>query len=105
MSTMAPSHITIDENGVARIEGTRMKVIHIAEGRRFHGTSPEQMQDQWPDLSLHQIYAALSYYYEHQVEMDEEMNRRSAEVDQMRAQAAPGPTRSELERRRREPGE
>lgn len=105
MSIMAPSHITIDENGVARIDGTRMKVIHIAEDRRFHGTSPEQMQRQWPDLSLHQIYAALSFYYEHQAELDAEMDRRSAEVDRMRAQAAPGATRSELEQRLRDRGQ
>lgn len=96
MSTMAPSHIEIDDNGVARIAGTRMKVRMIAEERRYNGSTPEQMQDAWPDLSLAQVYAALSYYYEHQAEIDAEMDRISAEVERMRAEAPETPGHKKL---------
>ena len=103
MSIMAPSHIEIDDKGVARIAGTRMKVRMIAEDRRYHGRTPEQMREDWPHLSLAQIYAALSYYYAHQAEMDAEMDRLEAEVERMRAEAPPpNVTRAELERRKRE---
>jgi len=99
---MAPSYITIDDKGVARIEGTRMKVIHLAEDHRFNHTTPEQMKDQWPHLTLSQIYAALSYYYAHQAELDAEMERIHAEVERMRAAAPPSPLRAKLEQRLRE---
>jgi uncharacterized protein (DUF433 family) len=105
MSTMAPSHILIDDDGVARIAGTRMKIVHLAEDHRFNRTTPEQMKEQWPHLSLHQIYAALAYYYEHQAEIDAEMERREALVEGLRqASAPPTPTRAELERLRRDRG-
>src|SRR5688500_7278162 len=103
MITMAPSHIEIDDKGVARVAGTRMKVRMIAEQHRYNGTTPEQMREQWPHLSLAQIYSALSYYYEHQTELDAEIERVAAEVERLRQEAGPPRfTREELERRLRE---
>ena len=104
MHATARSHIVIDDKGVARIEGTRMKVIHIAGEKRYHGTSPETMKEYWPDLSLAEIHAALAYYYDHQAEMDAEMDRIDAQVERMRAEHPNPITREELERRMRERG-
>src|SRR4051812_44184567 len=103
MSTMAPSHIEIDDTGVAHIAGTRMKVRMLAAARRYQGRTPEQIHEDWPDLSLAQVYAALAYYYAHQAEMDAEMDRVEAEVERMQGEAGPPPfTRAELEQRLRE---
>ena len=36
-----------------------------------YGWSPEEYHLQHPGISLAQIHAALAYYYEHQIELDQ----------------------------------
>jgi len=66
-----------------------------------HDSSPEQMHVQYPHLSLAQIHAALSYYYEHQAELDADIERRDRDVEALRAQQNNPLTRQELEQRLR----
>jgi uncharacterized protein (DUF433 family) len=72
---VVPSHITIDDKGIARIDGTRMKVIHIAKEWAGNHLTIEQMKEYWPHLSLAQIHSALAYYYDHQREIDAQIDR------------------------------
>ncbi|HEY8666169.1 MAG TPA: DUF433 domain-containing protein [Tepidisphaeraceae bacterium] len=91
MPITAINHITVDENGIARIDGTRMTVLHIAEDLLANASTPEQMVAQWPHLSLGQIHAALSYYYDHKDQFDAEVEanfkdyqaRREASLDSL----------------------
>jgi uncharacterized protein (DUF433 family) len=72
-------HLTIDTNGIARIDRTRYKVIHLA-GEHYHfGWSAEEILHQHPDLRPEQVYAALTYFYDHHDQLVEEM-RVSAET-------------------------
>jgi uncharacterized protein (DUF433 family) len=72
-------HLTIDTDGTARIERTRYKVIHLA-GEHYHfGWSAEELLHQHPDLRPEQVYAALTYFYDHQDPLVEQM-RVSAEA-------------------------
>ena len=96
MSTMAPSHITIDENGVARIDGTRMKVQHLVEAWKSGADSPEKLQRSYPDLTLGQIHNALAYYYDHQEEIDTKIERDGREAEAMRLAAPETPGRKKL---------
>jgi uncharacterized protein (DUF433 family) len=80
MSSITTTHIEIDEQGVAWIEGTRVKVIEVALDKTVHGSSPEEIHFQYPHLSLAQIHAALSFYYDNQVELDAEIKRRWSEA-------------------------
>ena len=96
MATATISHIEIDEAGVARIAGTTTKVIEIALDKLAHESSPEEMHFQYPYLSLAQIHAALAYYYDHQLEMDAEIQRRWFAVNEMAAAAANSPLRQRL---------
>jgi uncharacterized protein DUF433 len=61
-----------------------------------HGSSPEEMHFQHPHLSLAQIHAALSYYYDHQQEFDAAIERQLQEVEALAAQAADSPLRRRL---------
>ena len=83
MSTAATTHVDVDENGVAWIDGTNVKVIEIVIDKLAHGSSPEEMHFQYPHLSLAQIHAALTYYYDHQAEMEAEVGRRRREADEL----------------------
>src|SRR5215472_8916289 len=76
MAAVVSTLIELDENGVAWISDTKVKVIEVAIDRLAHGSSPEEMHFQYPHLSLAQIYAALAYYYEHQGEFDAEIMRQ-----------------------------
>jgi hypothetical protein len=55
----------------------------VALDKIAYGWSPEEIHFQHPSLSLSQIYAALSYYYEHQTEFDIEIVRQVDEADRL----------------------
>ena len=96
MSPVAIEHIELDDLGVAWIRGTQVKVIEVALDKLAHGSSPEEMHFQYPHLSLAQIHATLSYYYDHQLELDAEIQRRWLAVNEMAAQAANSPLRQRM---------
>jgi uncharacterized protein (DUF433 family) len=96
MIATATAHIWLDERGAAWIDETNVKVIEIALDRMANGWSPEEIQQQDPYLSLAQIHAALAYYYDHQREFDEQMERDREEVRQRAAEAADSPLRRRL---------
>src|SRR4029453_11723668 len=98
MKPVVSTLIELDEQGVAWISGTRVKVIEVALDKLAHGSSPEKMAFQYPHLSLAQIHAALAYYYEHQRELDADIQRHWLEVKERAAQEAD----SSLQRRLRE---
>ncbi|MBC7909559.1 MAG: DUF433 domain-containing protein [Pyrinomonadaceae bacterium] len=83
MSTLAIAHIEIDENGVAWIGDTKVKVIEIVIDKIAHGSSPEEMHFQYPHLSLAQIHAALAYYYDNQAALEAEIKQRWQEADEL----------------------
>jgi uncharacterized protein (DUF433 family) len=96
MSTVAATHIELDENGVAWIDDTGVKVVEVAVDKIAHGSSPEEMHFQYPHLSLAQIHAALAYYYDHQSELDAEIERRRREADELASTASDTSLRQKL---------
>src|SRR5438093_4036132 len=103
MPTIANTLIELDEQGRAWVSGTKVKVIEVALDKLAHGSSPEEMHFQYPHLSLSQIHAALSYYYEHQKELDAEVQRRWHEVNELSAGEANSPLQQRLRELRRRP--
>lgn len=63
-------HITVDDQGEARIERTRLKVKHVVAERLANGWSPEEVAWQHEGLTLAQVYSALAYYEDHRSEID-----------------------------------
>jgi uncharacterized protein (DUF433 family) len=98
IETAIQTRLYRDDQGHVWIEGANTKVIQIALDRYAHGWSAEEIQAQHPHLSLAQVHAALSYYYDHQAEMDEEMERMAREAEALRVQA--GSSRAEQRLRR-----
>ena len=96
MSTMAATRIKVDENGVAWIDDTNVKVIEVAIDKLAHGSSPEEMHFQYPHLSLAQIHAALAYYYDHQSELDAEIERRWQESNELASKVSDSSLRRKL---------
>ena len=102
MVAVLNSLIEIDERGVPWISGANTKVIEVALDKIAYGWSPEEMHRQHSHLSMAHIHAALAYYYEHQAELDAEIERQCREVEALRAQQRNPFTRQELESRLRE---
>jgi uncharacterized protein (DUF433 family) len=93
-------HISLDERGIAYITGTRIKVASIVVDALTWGLTPREIQENYPQLSLAQIHAALAYYYDHQTEIDTQLATWDAEYEQLRL-AHPNPlSREEWEARR-----
>jgi len=90
------AYIEIDEHGVAWLTGTNLKVIEVVLDKLAHGWSPEEIHFQHPGLSLAQIHAALSYYYENQKRLDVEIERQRREVEKAAADLAQSPLQQKL---------
>ena len=66
--------------GRLRIEGTRLTVNQIVACYKL-GLSPEEIADEYPQLSFAQVYTALAYYHANkdEVEADLSLEREEAE--------------------------
>jgi uncharacterized protein (DUF433 family) len=76
-------HILITEDGIPTISGTTMKVIELVIEKVAYGWSPEELHFQHPYLTLGQIYSALAYYWDHEEELNQEINRQLKNVEQI----------------------
>ena len=77
-------YIEFDEQARAVLTNTRMRISFLVQERDVHGWSPEEIYFQHSDLSLAQIYAAFSYYYDHQEEIDHEIRVENTMIEQIR---------------------
>jgi uncharacterized protein (DUF433 family) len=99
MSPTLTKHIIVDDQGCAWIEGTPYKVSAIVKDKVAHGWSAEEISYQhYGELSLSQIYAALSYYYDHQAAFDTAMAEELAEYENLRSTNLNSPLRQKLRR-------
>jgi uncharacterized protein (DUF433 family) len=100
MTTKTPTptaHIWLDESGRAWIDDTNVKVIEVALDKLGYGWTAEEIYEEHDHyLSLAQIHAALSYYYDHQAEIDAEIARQVKMVEELRAQTLDSPGRQKL---------
>jgi uncharacterized protein (DUF433 family) len=74
----------------------RVRVAQIVMDYLAHGWSAEEMCRQHLYLRPAEAHAALTYYYDHRQEIDEEIARESAEAEAARRQATSSPFLSRL---------
>ena len=67
-------YVRLDEHGVMRI-GTSRVMLDAIVGFK-HGHSPETMQQQYPALSLEEVYGAITYYLAHTDEVNAYLKRQ-----------------------------
>ena len=71
------------------ISGTRIRVQDIVI-RTELGDSPDDIIVAYPHVTLADVHAALSYYYDHRDAIDQQIRDSEALVARMRAQSGPG---------------
>jgi len=81
------SHVSLDDVGTAFISGTSIKVSDIVIDAYTWKLSAEQIQENYPSLSLGEIHSALAYYHDHRGEMDRRLVQLDEEYHAARASA------------------
>ena len=93
----ATAHIHLDDRGVAWIDDRNVKVIEVALDMIAHGATAEQIcKMHGKYLSMSQIHAALSYYFDHRETFDAEIERQVREDDKARATEPENPVHAKL---------
>lgn len=87
-STPTTSHQHIEStadmcSGQPRLTGRRITVAQIAFWHERLGTAPDQIASKH-GLSLGEVYAALSYYHDHRVEIDAQVSESAEFAEELR---------------------
>ncbi len=66
--------------GSSRIDGTRIRVSDIVVDYEYRDWSPEKIAEQYPTISLSDVYSALEYHHRNKKEIREEIQEREQKV-------------------------
>lgn len=77
-------HLTQDDDGTARIASTRYDVKTLAAEHFHYGWSAEEILRQHPDLRPEEVYAALTYFYDHAEEILASLQLSAENVEERR---------------------
>ena len=69
----------------------RVRVAQIVMDYLAHGWSPDEMCRQHPYLRPAEVHAAMAHYFDHQGEIDREIQAEWQQVQLDRSQSAPSP--------------
>jgi uncharacterized protein (DUF433 family) len=83
----ARPYVRVDERGVIRIGNSRVMLDSIVAGFE-QGHSPETLQQQYPALSLEEVYGAITYYLAHTDEVHTYLKRQDELWEAWRAKSA-----------------
>ncbi len=105
--TDQPTPLASGLDGVVRIGATRVTLDTVIAA--FHdGASPESIADQYPSLTLADVYSVIGYYLYHQVDVDSYLAQRRQVADKARreneARFDPNGVRNRLQARQRGQG-
>lgn len=85
-------HIERPDNGPARLKNTpRVRVAQIVMDYLSYGWSVDEMCRQHPYLSRAEAHAAMAYYFDHQAQIEAEIEAELKDAEQSRAKTPPSP--------------
>lgn len=96
MTAVFTTQIELDGRGIAWIGGTKVKVTEVVLDKIANGWSPEEIHFQHPHLSLAQIHAALTYYYENQSLLNAQIQSVLEESGKLASQVSDADLRQKL---------
>ena len=92
------THIEL-RDGVPYIAATATKVPMVVVNHRAFDWDGRELQEQLPHLTLGQVYAALSYYYDHQDAIDGDTEAGERLAAELRPQLENAEARDALQQR------
>ena len=78
-----PIPLTTDADGVVRVGGTRVTLDTLVAAYG-DGLTAEAMVEQYPTLSLADVYTAIGYYLRHRTEVEAYLDRRRQQAADIR---------------------
>lgn len=69
------------------IAGTRIRVQDVFVWHELQGQSADEIVSRFPQLTMADVYAALSYYWDHRDEIQRDMQAESDLVTRLRQQS------------------
>jgi uncharacterized protein (DUF433 family) len=90
-----------DSEGTIRLRGSRVTLDTLVASFKKENT-PEQIQDAFPSLSLAQINDAITWYLNHQAEVEEYLKERKTEAQSVRREIESRPEQAEFRERIRQ---
>jgi uncharacterized protein (DUF433 family) len=76
----------VDSNGVARVGGARVTLDTVIAAFSYGATAAEEIAQQYPTLSLADIYYVIGYYLQHLSEIEAYLRQRKAQSEVVRKQ-------------------
>jgi uncharacterized protein (DUF433 family) len=90
-------------DGDAFIAGTQIKVRMLIRHHLGYGWDAEELQRNFPFLTLGQVYSALAYYHDHKDEIDRQIQKRAREARDLLEQLPEPPLQVRLRAARNDP--
>jgi uncharacterized protein (DUF433 family) len=84
-------YMTLDEHGVRRVAKTRISIDSVVLAFQ-QGDSAEEIQRNFPSLSLEQVYGTITYYLADQKEVETYLQQQRARWEQSRAKTDAKPS-------------
>ena len=75
LETTQSAPLTLGEDGTIRISGSRVSLDSVVHQFKL-GATAEQIRDDFPSLTLREIYGALYYYLEREAAVEEYLRRQ-----------------------------
>lgn len=69
------------------VAGTRIRVQDVFVWHELQGQSADEIVSRFPQLTMADVYAALSYYWDHRDEIQRDMQAESDLVTRLRQQS------------------
>jgi uncharacterized protein (DUF433 family) len=85
------NYVRVDEHGVLRVGNSRVMLDSIVAAFD-EGHSAETIRQQYPALSLEQVYRSIAYYLAHAEEVHAYLQRQDAVWKDWQARAAKSPS-------------
>jgi uncharacterized protein (DUF433 family) len=88
MENVLTQHITKTPGvcgGRACIAGHRIRVTDIVVWHELRGMNPDYIVDMFPGTTLADVHAALTYYFDHRQEIEDEFSQENQWVEQLQA--------------------
>jgi uncharacterized protein (DUF433 family) len=74
--------LRLTEDGTIRIANSRVSLDSVLQHYKL-GASAEQIAQKFPSLDLADVYAAISYYLNHEETVEEYLRQQEAEGDEL----------------------
>jgi uncharacterized protein (DUF433 family) len=87
MSPVITQHIAMMPSALhgqkAVVAGTRIRVVDIYIWHIVQGRSPQQIVEEFPQLTLADVYAAMTYYWDNEALLQEQMKLGKETAEEM----------------------